>query len=134
MPMTVKASPPSNEMARPMMDRSLAKRRRQKLSLSTTASGCAVGSSGRNVRPWIGVTPKTSKYCGVTVCDEIISGVPSAPINVGPPPAAGIQIAAIVSKVRFCAVHSSKLSSSMRLRPPCCGPCSSMNTRRSLFA
>ena len=65
MPMTVIGRPLS-VMSRPTSDGSAANRRRQKPSLSTTTPGSVVSSAGRNVRPRIGLTPRTSKNEAVT--------------------------------------------------------------------
>ena len=65
MPMTVFGRPLS-VMSRPTSDGSAANRLRQKPSLSTATVGSVVSSPGRNVRPRIGLTPRTSKNEAVT--------------------------------------------------------------------
>ena len=130
MPTTVIGRPLSVR-SRPTSAGSAANRLRQKPSLSTATVGSVVSSPGRNVRPRSGLTPRTSKNEAVTVWPGMISGVPSAPVIVGPPPVPGIQIAAIDSNVLLRVAHSRKFSNSIRLRACCCGPHSSTITRRS---
>ena len=81
---------------------------RQNGSLMTTTFGRLASSSAENVRPAIGVTPRTSKIPAVTHCRDTVSALPSAPaITIRP--TLGVK-PAIFSNVRLRVFQSSMLS------------------------
>ena len=101
-------SVPSKRISRPTTPGSALKRVRQNASLITTALARVASSSAENVRPAIGVTPRTSKIPDVTHWRATVSALPSAPA-ITMPPTLGVK-PAMFSNVRLRAFQSSRLS------------------------
>jgi hypothetical protein len=96
------------------MAESASKRVRQSASLSTTTFDRAASSEGRNVRPAIALTPRTSKNPAVTHWRVMVSAVPSLPFMTMPP-MLGMN-PAINSKVRLRSFQSAMLRGETALR------------------